>query len=177
MSPCPLRHIFVSVMGYRALICAKNISQAHGPESSCCHGSLKNRNKMALIGVYFQPTLSSHESRPEVWRMKAIRHIGTQYPRLLLYPDLMTVWLVSLPTASGADFFQKYTFSSPAWTDYLSTLLSVLSHENKNWCLMLLFTMWVRKSSQRHWPHCIFLLKHFIYGAHDSVNICKPYFG
>jgi len=56
---------FVPVMGYHALICAKNISQAHGPGSSCCHGSLKNRNKMALIGVYFQHTLSSHESRPK----------------------------------------------------------------------------------------------------------------
>lgn len=62
----PPAYFWLSVMGYGALICAKNISQAHGPGSSCCHGSLKNRNKMALIGVYFQPTLSSHESRPEV---------------------------------------------------------------------------------------------------------------
>jgi len=52
--------------------------------------------------------------------MKANRHVGTQDPRLLCVSSSShDSVLVSLSTASGADFIQKYTFSNSAWTDYL----------------------------------------------------------
>jgi len=68
--------------------------------------------------------------------MKANRHVGTQDPRLLCVSSSShDSVLVSLSTASGADFIQKYTFSNSAWTDYLSTQLSSAVTWEKKCCL------------------------------------------